>query len=74
MDNKTLQKAEIYSFFGNFEKAIDLLLSSERKDLAIELLTKIGDFERLMELVMDGAATDTQLNHTYDKLGELFEE
>lgn len=74
MDNKVLQRAEVYAFFGKFEEARELLIQAERKDLAIQLLTKTGDYERMMELVMEGAGSDKQLNDTYDKLGEFFEE
>ena len=59
MDNKALQRAEIYAFFGNFDKAVEILINSERKDLAIQLLTKISDYERMMELVMEGAGSDS---------------
>ena len=59
MENRTLQKAEVHVFFSKFSEAEDLLVKSERKDQAIQLMTKIGDFENVMNLIMEGAGSDT---------------
>jgi len=59
MENRVLQKAEVYTFFSRFQEAEELLVRSERKDLAIQLMTKIGDYENVMGLIMEGAGSDT---------------
>lgn len=72
LDNKALQAAETYAFFHMFKEARDILIKAERKDLAIQLLAKIGDYEKIMELIVEGSGSDALLLKTYDQLGEYF--
>ena len=60
------------TFFNDFEGAEQVLIKAERKDLAISLMTKIGNFERVMDLIIDGAGSDALVNQTYDQLGQYF--
>lgn len=74
MENRVLQKAEVHAFFSRFSEAEELLVRSERKDLAIQLMTKIGDYENVMGLIMEGAGSDTLLNSTHNQLAIHFQD
>eukprot|EP01135_Chromosphaera_perkinsii_P001605 Nk52_evm75s207 gene=Nk52_evmTU75s207 len=61
IDNKQLQKAEVYAHFGHFEEAEKMYLNIDRRDLAINLRLKLGDWFRVVHLVNSGGGGDDSL-------------
>ena len=72
IDDKNKQKAEIQAFYGNFDDAEAIYRNMERKDLAIQLKMKVGDWFRVVELVKQGFGNDDILIQAYDKIGDYY--
>lgn len=74
MENKLLQKAEIFAFFQQFEESRNLLLKAERKDLALQLMTKTGDYQGLEQAISRGDWDSGLLNRSYKVLGNYYKD
>lgn len=72
IDDKTKQKAEILAFYGKYDEAEALYKKMERKDLAIQLRIKVGDWFKVVELIQEGYGNDDILNQAYDKIGDYY--
>jgi len=72
IDDKNKQRAEIAAFYGRYDEAEALYRKMERRDLAIQLRMKIGDWFRVVELVQEGYGNDDILNQAYDKIGDYY--
>lgn len=72
MENKLLQKAEIYAFFQRFDESRDILLKAERKDLALQLMTKTGDYQGLEIAISKGDWDASLLNRSHKILGAYY--
>lgn len=75
-DNPAMKKAEIAAFFQNPEKAEKIYLEIDRKDLAIDLWVRMGDWFRVVQLIKAGGGGDDHLlqqawnhigDHYYDR-------
>ncbi len=51
LDDKQKQKAEVAVYFQRFDEAEALYREMDRKDLAIELRMRLGDWLRVVQLV-----------------------
>ncbi|TPP59802.1 WD repeat-containing protein 35 [Fasciola gigantica] len=56
IQSKVIRKAEIKSYFGQVDDAEQILMTSDRSDLAIELRRRLGDWFRVAQLVKDSGA------------------
>lgn len=74
MENKLLQKAEIYGFFKKYEESRETLLRAERKDLAVNLMTKIGDYQGLEQAISKGDWDQALLNKSYRILANYYKD
>lgn len=73
--NDHLKKAEVAAFLGNYDEAEKLYLELDRRDLAISLRQKLGDYFRVLQLMKMGiGGTDKQMEHAYNKIGDYFAE
>ncbi|KAA0185920.1 WD repeat-containing protein 35 [Fasciolopsis buskii] len=72
--SKVIRKAEIKSFFGQVDDAEQILLTSDRSDLAIELRRRLGDWFRVAQLVKDSGALvkDADLAEIWNSTGDYF--
>ncbi|KAF8572309.1 WD repeat-containing protein [Paragonimus westermani] len=72
--SKLIRKAEIESFFGNIDEAEQLLLNSDRSDLAIELRRRLGHWFRVAQLTKDSGALvkDADLAEVWNVIGDHF--
>ena len=61
LSDRMKRKAEVAAFFGRFEEAEQIYRDIDRKDLAIDLRTRLGDWQRVAELVRSGAGDDKTL-------------
>jgi len=57
-DDKEKQRAEVLSYQGRYDEAEEILRKIERKDLAIQLRMKLGDWNRVLVLTKDNAGHD----------------
>lgn len=51
LDDREKQRAEVLTLYGKYETAEDIYRSIERKDLAINMRVKVGDWFRVLEMV-----------------------
>mmetsp|Transcript_312 Transcript_312/g.287 ORF Transcript_312/g.287 Transcript_312/m.287 type:complete len:161 (+) Transcript_312:2110-2592(+) len=72
IDDKNGQKAEILAFYGKYDEAENTYRRMERKDLAIQMRMKIGDWFRVVELVQEGYGNDDILREAYDRIGDFY--
>eukprot|EP00118_Oscarella_pearsei_P023857 m.291355 g.291355 ORF g.291355 m.291355 type:complete len:179 (+) comp40725_c0_seq35:331-867(+) len=54
LDSETKQQAEVAAFFHRFEEAERLYLDMDRRDLAVDLRMKLGDWFRVVQLLKTG--------------------
>ncbi|XP_011304110.1 WD repeat-containing protein 35 [Fopius arisanus] len=70
-----LKKAEVAAFLGNYDEAEKLYLDLDRRDLAITLRQKLGDYFRVLQLMKMGiGGSDKQMELAYNKIGDHFAE
>ncbi|TPX61518.1 hypothetical protein PhCBS80983_g01035 [Powellomyces hirtus] len=58
LDDENKQKAEVAAYFGQYEAAEKIYLDMDRKDLAIDLRERIGDWFRVVQLIKSGGGGD----------------
>ena len=58
LDDREKQRAEILTLQGKYEEAEKVYRTIERKDLAINMKVKIGDFYGVLEMVKEGSGYD----------------
>ncbi|KAK2578200.1 hypothetical protein KPH14_011656 [Odynerus spinipes] len=73
--NDQLKKAEVGALLGNYDEAEKLYLDMDRRDLAITLRQKLGDYFRVVQLMKMGiGGSDKQMEHAFNKIGNSFAE
>ena len=72
LSDRMKQRAEVAAFFGRFDEAEQIYREIDRKDLAIELRVRLGDWARVSHLVQSGGGDDKQLASAYCKLGDHY--
>ncbi|XKL59501.1 hypothetical protein PGB90_000517 [Kerria lacca] len=73
LQNDQMKKALMESYFRNFDGAENLYLKLDRRDLAIALREKLGDWFKVVELMKTGSITsDSQLTKAWFNIGEFF--
>lgn len=70
IDEKYKQKAEIAAYFKRYDEAEQIYRDIERKDLALDLRMRLGDWARVVQLIEQGAGTDQTLKKAYKNLGD----
>lgn len=75
IQNDQLKKAEVAAFLGDYDNAEKLYLDLDRRDLAITLRQKLGDYFRVIQLMKMGiGGSDKQMEHAFNKIGDFFAE
>ena len=72
LDDKVKQRAEVAAYFQRFDEAEQLYRDIDRKDLAIDLRMRLGDWFRVVQLVQSGGGNDELLAVAYDKIGDYY--
>ncbi|TPX70337.1 hypothetical protein SpCBS45565_g01735 [Spizellomyces sp. 'palustris'] len=73
MDDNLKQRAEIAALFGQYEVAEKMYLDMDRKDLAIELREKTGDWFRVVQLIKSGGGgDDIMLEKAWNHIGDYY--
>ncbi|GMF25436.1 unnamed protein product [Phytophthora fragariaefolia] len=72
LNDRVKQKAEVAAYFQNFDEAEALYRKIDRKDLAIDLRQRLGDWFRVVQLVQSGGGNDVLLTHAWNMIGEYF--
>ncbi|CAG0879889.1 unnamed protein product [Darwinula stevensoni] len=73
ISSETLRKAEVAAYFKQFDEAERLYLEVDRRDLAITLRRKLGDYFHVVQLLKAGTlGTDSQMVDAWNNLGDYF--
>jgi WD repeat-containing protein 35 len=71
IDDKYKQKAEISAYFNKFDEAEQIYREIDRKDLALDLRMKLGDWSKVVALIEQGVGDDDILKEAYNKMGDF---
>eukprot|EP00736_Rhodelphis_marinus_P014135 Rmarinus@m.4538 len=72
LNDKTKQRAEVEAYFRNFTRAEELYMELDRKDLAVELRMRMGDWFRVVDLVQAGGGDDTLWMEAHNRIGDYY--
>ncbi|EQC32501.1 hypothetical protein SDRG_09827 [Saprolegnia diclina VS20] len=72
LNDRTKQKAEVAAYFQRFDDAEALYRKIDRKDLAIELRKRLGDWFRVLQLVQSGGGDDTLQTQAWTMIGDYY--
>ncbi|MBN3313719.1 WDR35 protein, partial [Atractosteus spatula] len=74
LQSESMKQAEVAAYFGRFEEAERMYLDMDRRDLAISLRIKLGDWFRVLQLLKSGSgdADDALLEQAYNAIGDYF--
>ena len=72
MTDEYAQRAEVASYFKNFEEAEAIYRSMDRMDLAIAMRIRLGDWFKVEKLVQQGHGDDSLLSLAWNKIGEYY--
>jgi len=70
LDDKVKQKAEVAAYFQRFDEAESLYREIDRKDLAIDLRVRLGDWFRVIQLAHGG--NEDLLQKAYSAIGDYY--
>ncbi|CAB3360361.1 Hypothetical predicted protein [Cloeon dipterum] len=72
MNNDILKQAEVAAYFKKFDQAEKLYLDVDRRDLAVALRERLGDWFRVIQLIKMGpGGTDTQIEVAWNCIGDF---
>ncbi|KAL9655556.1 hypothetical protein ABK040_002223 [Willaertia magna] len=74
LDSEAKQKAEIEAYFHNLDEAEKIYRSIDRKDLAIDLRKRYGDWKKVLTLVREMNGSDELLLEVFNQLGDHYSE
>ena len=57
-------------FFKKYDEAEQIFKDIERKDLALKLRIRLGDWAKVLQLIESGAGNDQMLTRVYKNLGD----
>ncbi|OCT79015.1 WD repeat-containing protein 35 [Xenopus laevis] len=74
LQSESMKQAEIAAYFGRFVEAEKMYLDMDRRDLAIGLRIKLGDWFRVLQLLKHGSgdSDDSLLEQAYNAIGDYF--
>ncbi|XP_072032249.1 WD repeat-containing protein 35-like isoform X2 [Amphiura filiformis] len=74
LQSETMRSAEVAAYFKRFEEAERMYLDMDRRDLAVNLRIKLGDWFRVVQLLKagSGGGDDTQLIQAWNAIGDYY--
>ena len=73
MTNSTIQRAEVAAWFSQYDEAEKLYLEVDRRDLAIQLRRKLGDWFKVLQLLKSGGGgTDRDIEEAWNCIGDYY--
>ena len=73
IDDDNLKKAEVYQFYEDFDQAENEYGNNDRKDLAIGMRFKLGQWDKVIELTTDsGVVQEDNMKMSYDNYAQQF--
>ncbi|XP_021346413.1 WD repeat-containing protein 35-like isoform X1 [Mizuhopecten yessoensis] len=73
LQNENMKQAEVAAYFRRFEEAERKYLDMDRRDLAVSLRKKLGDWFRVVQLLKTGSGgDDVQLEEAWNAIGDYY--
>ncbi|CAG5134548.1 unnamed protein product, partial [Candidula unifasciata] len=73
LQNENIKQAEVASYFRRFEDAERIYLDMDRRDLAVSLRKKLGDWFKVIHLLKNGGGgDDVQLEEAWNAVGDYY--
>uniref|UniRef100_A0A8C3R2W5 WD repeat-containing protein 35 n=1 Tax=Cyanoderma ruficeps TaxID=181631 RepID=A0A8C3R2W5_9PASS len=74
LQSESMKQAEVAAYFSRFEEAERMYLDMDRRDLAIGLRIKLGDWFRVLQLLRTGSghSDDALLEQAHNAIGDYF--
>ncbi|XP_077990221.1 WD repeat-containing protein 35-like isoform X1 [Glandiceps talaboti] len=74
LQSEMLKQAEVAAYFKRFEEAERMYLDMDRRDLAVNLRVKLGDWFRVVQLLKTGSGggDDQQLEQAWNAIGDYY--
>ncbi|KAI0210975.1 WD repeat-containing protein 35 [Lamellibrachia satsuma] len=73
LQSETMKQAEVSAYFKRFDEADRLYLEMDRRDLAVALRKKLGDWFRVVSLLKTGGGGDDQaLEEAWNSIGDYY--
>ncbi|XP_076068879.1 intraflagellar transport protein Oseg4 [Oratosquilla oratoria] len=73
IQNETLRRAEVAAYFKDFDEAEKLYLEVDRRDIAISLRRKLGDWFRVVQLLKGGSSgDDVKMEEALNNIGHYY--
>ena len=74
LESSAKQSAEVAAYFKRFEDAERIYLEMDRRDLAVDLRVKLGDWFKVVQLLKTGggAGDDTILIQAWNAIGDYY--
>eukprot|EP00658_Telonema_sp_P-2_P057526 TRINITY_DN4596_c0_g6_i3.p1 TRINITY_DN4596_c0_g6~~TRINITY_DN4596_c0_g6_i3.p1 ORF type:complete len:1179 (-),score=268.48 TRINITY_DN4596_c0_g6_i3:50-3586(-) len=72
LGNKTLQRAEVETYFKRFDEAEKAFHAMDRMDLALEMRKRLGDWFRVVQMVTQGYGDDRDHQLALNQIGDYY--
>jgi len=72
LGDKQKQMAEVAMYFKKFDEAERIYKEIDRKDLAVELRVRLGDWFKVVQLVQEGGGDDALIVEAWDRIGDYY--
>lgn len=72
LSNKTLQRAEVATYFKQFDEAEHAFKAMDRTDLALEMRKRLGDWFRVVQMVTQGYGDDMDHQLALNQIGDYY--
>jgi WD repeat-containing protein 35 len=72
MPDKMKARAEVAVFLSRSDEAEGIYLEIDRKDLAVSLRKRMGDYARVVQLLQTGGGNDQLAREAWDQIGNFY--
>eukprot|EP00906_Rhabdomonas_costata_P037007 RCo051982 len=72
LGDKPKQMAEVATYFKRFDEAEKIYKDIDRKDLAVELRIRLGDWFKVVQLVQEGGGDDALIMEAWNHIGDYY--
>lgn len=72
LDDPNKQKAEVHAYYHRFDEAEKIYKDIDRKDLALELRARLGDWFRVVQLVQEGGGDESIMLRAWENIGDFY--
>lgn len=72
LKDQQIQKAEIAAYFEHFDEAVEIYREMDRRDLAVQLKQRMGDWFQVVALIQSGSGDDEVLRQARNRIGDFY--